>query len=257
MAFNFSNGGTSSGMMGGGNPLSSLFGGSSGSGGGWQNLLMSGGDPMMSMMMGGGQGGMMGMLDPLGMLGGLFGGGSNPADAAMPYLNQGQGVVDKYMNPYIAAGQQAMPALQQQYSQLINNPSGMMNKIGSGFQQSPGYQFQVDQASGAANRAAAAGGMLGSPMQQQNISGTVNNMANQDYYNYLNHGMSMYGQGLSGMQHMGDMGLQASTTAEQSMMDLINTQAQLAYAGKANQNQSQNGMFGSLMSLAPLAMAFL
>lgn len=252
------------GLLGSGNPLS---GGNDSSaqnimngGSGWQDWLqsamMSGGDPLMTMLMHGmgiGSGGIMGMLDPLG----IFGSGPNPADAAMPYLNKGQGIVDKYMDPYISAGQKALPTLQDQYGQLINNPGGVMNKIGAGFQQSPGYQWQVNQSLDAANKAAAASGMAGSPAEQQQIATTANQLANQDYNNYMNRGVGMYNTGLGGMSHIFDTGAQASTSAMQQLMDLINTQAQLAYAGQANQNQSKGGMLGSLMSLAPLAMAFL
>jgi hypothetical protein len=173
----------------------------------------------------------------------------NPANAGMGYLNQATQQLPGYFNPYIQAGQKMAPQLQQQYGQLMNNPGGVMNRIGAGFQQSPGYQFQVNQAMGAANRAASAGGMLGSPMEQQNIAGTVNGLANQDYYNYLNHGMSMYDTGLQGAQSMYGMGYDASKNLGEDMTNLGMSQAQLAYAGMANQNQQQQGSLGGIDGL--------
>lgn len=202
--------------------------------------------------MGGGIGGMGGMMNPgtLGMFSSMFGGGGggggggkfhNPADAAMPYLNQIGQQIPQYFNPYINAGNQALPSLQQQYGQLLNNPGGVMNGIGAGFHQSPGYQFQTQQAMGAANRAASAGGMLGSPAEQQSIAGTVNGMANQDYYNYLDHGMNMYGMGLQGMGDMAHMGLSASNGLSDDLMSQYLSQANLAYSGAADQNMNQSG----------------
>ena len=232
--------------------------------------------------MGGGQGGMGGfngfsnMINPstLSAFAGLFGGGQNTqyasSQAAMPYLNQIGQQIPQYFNPYINAGQQALPALQHQYGQLLgqgagimnqnnqlmNNPGGVMNRIGAGFQQSPGYQFSVNQALGAANRAASAGGMLGSPMEQQNIAGTVTGMANQDYYNYLNHGMSMYdtglqnatnmyGMGLQGEQDMAHMGLNATNSMTDDLMTQYLSQASDAYAGGG---QPQGGGMGGIFS---------
>lgn len=172
----------------------------------------------------------------------------DPSAAGDKYLSGIEGAMGKYLNPYVTAGQQAMPQLQQQYGMLLNDPGAVMNKIGAGFQQSPGYQFQVDQASGAANRAAAAGGMLGSPMQQQNIAGTVNNIANQDYYNYLNHGTNLYEQGLGGMSHIMDNGLNASGQMSQGMLQQLMLQAQNAAMGAANSNSMFGGGIGSIIS---------
>jgi hypothetical protein len=191
-------------------------------------------------------GGINSILDPAG----LFSTPPNPADAAMPYFNQIPGAISPYLNPYIDAGRMALPTLMNQYGNLLNNPTGVMNSIGSTFQQSPGYQFQTNQALGAANRAAAAGGMAGSQMEQQNIAGTVNNLANQDYYNYLNHGMDMYSQGLSGLSGINQMGYGASNNMADDLMSMLMSQAQLAYAGQADQNQAAGGMKGDILGAA-------
>jgi hypothetical protein len=193
-----------------------------------------------------------------GGLGDLFGAGlgalgmagyKNPANAGMGYLNQLPGILQQYLGPYSQAGMGALPILQQQYGNLLNNPTGVMNQIGSTYQQSPGYQWQVNQATGAANRAAAAGGMAGSPMEQQQLAGTVDQLANQDYYNYLSHGLSQYGMGLSGMQGLGQMGLQASTGLGEDLSTAAEAQAQMAYAGAANQNQATQGSLGGIGGL--------
>lgn len=184
-----------------------------------------------------------------GLMGWGMGNYNNPASSGMPYLNQIPGMLNNTFSPYINAGMSALPQLQKQYGNLINNPTGIMNGIGKTFQQSPGYQFQTQQAMNAANRAAAAGGMLGTPQEQQNIAGTVNGMANQDYYNYLNHGLGLYQTGLQGMGDLYHTGYNASSNLGEDLASSLMSQANLAYAGQADQNQMMQGGLGDIGGL--------
>ena len=121
-------------------------------------------------------------------IGNMFGGGGSIPNMGQSnnYLSQIQPSIDRYLQPYIGAGQNAMGTLQEQYGNLINDPSAMMNKFGSGYQQSPGYQYNVDQATKGANNAAAAGGFIGSPQQQEYMAKQIGGLASQDYNQYLN-----------------------------------------------------------------------
>lgn len=172
---------------------------------------------------------------------------ANPADAAKPYLDQIPGVYQQYLNPYVQGGQRSYGTLENQFNQLTNDPSAMMAKFGSQFQQSPGYQFQVDQAREAANRAAAAGGMLGSPMEQEHVAGITNQLANQDYYNYLSHVLGMYGQGLQGLGGLNQMGFQGANQLADAEGNALASQANLAMASQQNQNQAQAGGWGQIL----------
>lgn len=181
----------------------------------------------------------------------------NPANAAMPYMNQIPGTMTPYYQPYINAGNAMIPRLQGQYGQLTSNPGQFINNMGQNFHQSPGFQFQTSQALNAANRAAAAGGMLGSPEEQQNIATTTNGLANQDYYNYLNHAMNAYGMGLSGEQNMFNTGYNASNNLATNLAQALMSQSQLAYAGQEDQNQQQGAGLGSMLGgAASLASSF-
>jgi hypothetical protein len=180
--------------------------------------------------------------------GGLFGMGmKNPGDAGINYLNQIPNTIKPYFQPYMDAGKSMIPGLESQYSQLVNNPGLMMNQFGQGYQQSPGFKFQVDQATRAANNAAAAGGMVGSPMEQQTLAGTVNNLANQDYWDYLNQVLGMYGHGLNGMSHMYDSGLMASSDLANGLAQALSAQAQMAYNGQMAQNKSNSDSIGGII----------
>lgn len=167
----------------------------------------------------------------------------NPADAANPYLNQIPGMLQGAYNPYIQAGQQALPQLQQGYGAMMN--PNFINNMGKNFQQSPGYQFQLNQALAGGNRAAAAGGYAGTPAEQQNLAGISSGLANQDYYNWLNHSMNAYNTGIQGEQGLYNTGFNASNELANNMGSALESQANLAYAGQQNQNQMNGGWLGA------------
>jgi hypothetical protein len=186
----------------------------------------------------------------------------NPADAAMPYLNQIQSTITPYYQPYIDAGQKALGNMQNvgqwllpQMQSLISNPAGFMNQMGSQFQQSPGYQYNVQQSTNAANQAAAAGGMVGSPAEQQSLAQDISGMANQDYYNYLDHILKIYSGGMKGLGGMGKFaeniygtGFNASNELAQSLANALMSQARMQMAGTMGSNESTGGLIGGLTS---------
>jgi hypothetical protein len=179
----------------------------------------------------------------------LFGaGGKNPADAGMGYLNQVPGATSQYTNPYLNAGKQATGVLQGEYGKDINDPNAQYNKFAQGYEESPGYKFSVDQATKGANQAAAAGGMLGSPAEQQELSKVIQGLSSQDFEQFLSHIMGIYGQGISGQQGMFNTGAQTANNMAQSAQSNLNNQAQLAYQGQASQNQAQGGGFNQLIN---------
>lgn len=183
----------------------------------------------------------------------LFGGNTNPADAANPYLQQVPGAVSPYYQPYIDRGNTAQNNAMGQYNQAVNDPGSLYNKISSGYKQSPGYQFRLNQALGGSNSAAAAGGMLGTPQNRQQDMGVAEGLANQDYESYLNHVMSLYGAGLGGQQHIGDLGAQASTGMANSYANSLLNQANNAFYGQQSQNAADSsglgGLFGGIGSV--------
>lgn len=180
-----------------------------------------------------------------GILGSLFN-NQSPSDAANQYLNQMPGQISPYFQPYIQAGAGALGPLQGQYSNLMSDPGGMLNKIGAGYHQSPGFNFALNQALKAAGQGAAAGGMAGSPMAQQQNMATATGMANQDYYNWLNQAQGMYGMGLQGEQGLAGMGMQAGTNMANVIAAQLAQQAADAYQQQAQQNQGLMSGLGSI-----------
>lgn len=199
---------------------------------------------------------MLGMSGIGAGLGGLFGGGKNPADVANKYLNQIPGQAGQYLNPYMQAGQGAMGSLQEQYGGLLDSPGQKLNDIGQNYQQSPGFKFALDQALAAGNRSASAGGMAGSPAAQQQNMQTATGLASQDYNNWMQNALGLYGQGLSGQQGMAQMGQQSAQSMQDMIAQQLAQQAQLGYAGQASKNQSNpwgsilgglGGLFGAFL----------
>lgn len=210
---------------------------------------------------------------------GLFNfGGKDPSHEANKYYSQIPGATQGYFQPYAAAGQDALGTLQgqygsllgygnqvgNQYGQLMNDPGQRMNQIGSSYQQSPGYQFALDQALQASGNAAAAGGMAGSPQHEYQNMQIATGLANQDYYNYLSNalgmyntglqgGANLYGAGLSGEQNLNQMGYNANDQIAKIIADSLSQQGNLAYSGANYHNQNTGRMIGNLGALAYLA----
>ena len=183
-----------------------------------------------------------------GALGGLFGGGGNdPGAGAMNYLDKIPGLYD----PYIQAGNRGLPTLEQQYG-MGADPSqtgNILSQLGAGYQQSPGYQYSLDQALKGVDRASAAGGTLGTPGAMTAAAGAAQGIASQDYNSYLQNALGLRQQGLSGLQGLYNTGYDATT----GTANAYQTQAQLEYERQAAQNaagaQAGGGIGGAIGSV--------
>lgn len=189
--------------------------------------------------------------------GGLFGGGKNPYDAASGHFNQIPKQIKPYLDPYINAGRAALPQLTGEYNNLINNPGAKLNAIGQNYQESPGYQWQKNQALQAATNAQAAGGMAGSGQHQQYAGEIATQLANQDYYNYLSKALGLYGAGLGGLGDINKMGYGASEDMASALYNNQMNQGNLAFAGQAAQNQSKGSQWGDILGGLGTLAAFL
>ena len=185
----------------------------------------------------------------------LFG-GKNPADSAMPYLNQIPGQTQQYQQPWMQAGKDQLPGLQDQYSQLMNDPGGKMNKIGEGFKESPGFKFAMQQALQGGNHAAAAGGMAGSPQHEQQNMQMATDLGNQEYGNWMENALGMYGQGLQGSQGMANQGQEAGQSMADMIAQTLAQQANLSFNGQQQQNQNKSDMWGNVFKGAGSLAAF-
>ncbi len=176
----------------------------------------------------------------------IFGKGQpNPADTANQYLQGIPGMTQPYYQPYQQAGAGALSDLQNQYKGLMSGD--VQNQLGQNYQQSPGYQRALQEALTAGTHAAAAGGMLGSPMHQQQNMQLAGDIASKDYGDYMNRQMGLYGLGLGGEGDINKIGYGANKEMADMMANLQAMQAQYGYAGQAGQNQAKGKGWGDLI----------
>jgi hypothetical protein len=174
-------------------------------------------------------------------------GTKNPANDAQKYLGQIPGTMQPYYQPYIDKGRGALDTLYGQYGNLINDPSELLKKIGSQFQESPGYQYEMDEAMKSAANAAASGGFLGSPQHQLEAQRNAAGIASKGYNDYLQNALGLYGTGLQGLGGINEMGFRASTGLADNLAQTLMSQGNLAYSGRANRNQMLGGGIGNII----------
>ncbi len=179
-----------------------------------------------------------------------FSGGQNPSDKANEYLNQIPDTITPYYQPWIDAGKNAQGQTSGIYDQMTSNPNEYYNKLASGYKQSPGYQFKLDQALSASNNAQAAGGMAGSPQHQQLNMQTANGIASQDFNDYLTQVLGINKTGLQGEENALTRGYNASTGLADNLGSNLGQQGKLAYEGAAGKNASHGQMLQNIFTLA-------
>lgn len=184
----------------------------------------------------------------LGGLYGMFGNQQNPADAANATLGKIPGQIDQYGRPFFEAGKNELPGYQDMINKLMSDPTSIIKMLGQGYQQSPGYQWNLNQGESAINNANAAGGMLGTPQHQQQAGQLASNLANQDYNTYLQNVMGLFGKGLSGASGLVDTGQKAGGGLADAIAQVLGQQAQYQYAGQAGENERQSSGLGQIGS---------
>lgn len=180
----------------------------------------------------------------------LFGGGGkNPAKAAMPYIDQIPGQTQPHYQPYEDAGAKALKDLQDRYGQLLNDPGAVYSKIGEGYKESPGYKLRLQKGMDAANNAMAMNSQLGTPQHQQLDAEVSENIASQDYNDYIKNVMGLYGQGMKGEEGINQQGYDANKSFADLIAQALGTKGQYAFGGQAGQNQMNSQSFANLISM--------
>lgn len=150
--------------------------------------------------------------------------------------------------PWLTAGQNALGELQTDLPSL-DAPFTMQD-----FQESPGYQFQLNQGLQAMQRSAAAKGMLNSSGTQQNLNNYAQGAANTDYQqalqNYLSQNQQKYNM-LSGISNQGLSAASLTNSAAQNTTNNISANTIGAgNASAAGQIGTANAINGGLSSVA-------
>lgn len=148
---------------------------------------------------------------------------SNAAGAMNNASNNALGLTQSEFNteqanaaPYLESGKNALATLNADMPQL-SSPFTMQQ-----FQQSPGYQFQLDQGMQAMQRSAASKGLLNSVGTQQNLNNYAQGTANSDYQNALQNYMNQNQQKYNMLSGLANQGLQATGLANSSGQNYAN-----------------------------------
>jgi hypothetical protein len=174
--------------------------------------------------------------------------GQNPANAAMPYLNQIPGVGHTAYDPYIQQGQQAGSRLGGEYERQLD-PTTFMNDIMGHYKQSEGYQGRRDELMKGMGSAAAQGGYAGTPLAQEQYGQQANKLMADDEENYLQNALKIYGQGISGERDFYDKGYGASGSLADLLGSNLSQQAGVAYQGADSQNQQRQALVKGLTDM--------
>ncbi len=169
----------------------------------------------------------------------------------MPYLDQIPGQTQPYYKPYQDAGGKALGDLTDRYTNMLNNPEELYNKLGAGYKESPGYKLKLQQGLDASNNAMAMGGQLGTPQHQQLDSEVSQGIAGKDFQDYMDRVTGIYNKGLGGEEGVNKMGFDANTDYGKMIAQLLGTKAQYSFGGTAGQNQFNSQNMSNIMQLLP------
>ena len=173
----------------------------------------------------------------------------NPADAARPYLEEVPGIAHEYLDPYAEMGQRVTPRLEEEFGQLMNRPEDLINRLSEGYRGSPAFNYQMQNAMRGINTAGAMGGMLGTPTHQLQAGQMAGDIASQDFNQYLQQAMNLYGMGLQGETGLGQMGYGAAGDLTGILTRNLMSQAGLEFQGSAQQTQSQADALSNLINM--------
>lgn len=172
----------------------------------------------------------------------------NPANAAMPYLNQIPGVGQNAYNPYIQQGQQAGQTLGGEYGKMLD-PTAFMNQLMEQYKPSDAYQYKQKDITKGLGAMAAQGGYAGTPMALEQYAGATDKALSDDMQQYLQNALGIYGQGIAGQQDFYNKGFQGSSSLADMLAGNLNQQGGLAFQGQSQQNSNQAGLMKMLAQM--------
>jgi hypothetical protein len=157
------------------------------------------------------------------------------SDILSQYFPQAQG----YLNPFLQAGQGAIPQYQN-WLNTMKDPSGFINNLMGKYQESPYAKFAQQQAMRSAQNMGSASGLTGSTPLMQFAQQNAQNISSQDMNQWLQNVLGVntqYGQGEFGLMNQG---MEAGNSLTNLMQNYMNNQAGLAY-GKDAAQQGRTG----------------
>lgn len=180
----------------------------------------------------------------------LFGGDQSPMDAANKSLNQIPGVAHEGYDPYVSAGMYASGKTKNRYEDLMNDPTGFINKLIEGYKPSEGYNYQKELLQRDLGNTAAAGGIAGTPLDQENQGQGIQKLLSGDMQQFLQNVLGEFHTGLKGEEGIAGRGFNASKELTDILGGALNQQGGLAFQNGQQKTQNKNdlwSMFGKAL----------
>lgn len=186
-----------------------------------------------------------------GFLGGLFGDSGAPYDEAMKqYQKYGQMGADA-QNPFLQAGQGAIPDYQN-WLKKQQDPSGFINNMMGQYQESPYAKFLQQQSIRGGQNAASASGLMGSTPFAQQLQQNAGNIASGDMNQWLQNVLGINTQYGQGQQNLMTGGQNAANSLTNMYGNMGNQMGQAAYGKQAGKDQDFWNMIGGGAQIAAM-----
>ncbi len=180
----------------------------------------------------------------------LFGRPSqNPAQQAMPYLEQLQGIGQQAYDPYIQQGQQAQQQVNPLYESMSQDPSQFVNALMQNYSPSEGYKFKEREMNKAAQNSAASGGFAGTENDQMARADMIRGLLGGDMQQFLQNILGVQASGLQGQENRVGRGYESSGNRADYLGNALGAQAGAAFQGQAQKDENSLSKRNAFMSL--------
>jgi len=183
------------------------------------------------------------------ILNNLFGGGNknNPNDAANKYIDQIPGEAHNTYDPYINQGKESGQNAHDAFEEMMKDPQGFINKIMGGYNESDQYKYQKEKLGTAMSNTAAAGGIAGTPLDQQNQGEAIQKLLSADQQQWLQNVLGRYDTGLTGEQGEATRGYDASGKLNDITTSNLNQKGTNAFNDAQQKNSDKSALISALV----------
>lgn len=185
------------------------------------------------------------------LFGGLFGDSGAPYDKAMDQYKQYGQMAANTQNPFLQAGQGAIPDYQN-WLKKQQDPSGFINNMMGQYQESPYAKYMQQQSIRGGQNAASASGLMGSTPFAQQLQQNAGNIASGDMNQWLQNVLGVNTQYGQGQQNLMTGGQNAANSLTNMYGNMGNQMGEAAYGKQAGKDQDFWNMIGGGAQLASM-----
>lgn len=177
----------------------------------------------------------------------------DPGKAANPYLDAIERDSISRFKPY-TDNSSIGPGLTDQYGRMASDPVGSMEAIRGQYKQGAGHKRALYDAMMAGDNAAAAGGMAGTPMHQNQRMEDIAGINDQYERAWTRDAMDNQRYGMQGQQGMFDRSMDANRYLNETTGDLNYSRAKMGMNNAQQGNRMKMGLIKLLMQGAGTAL---